>query len=69
MSADMDYRAVPLTEYQAGGDSKRENLCQQDSERVTRRTGMGQKGLAARWGLQCYTHVWVCAVTQDQQSE
>ena len=31
--------------------------------------GMGPKGSAARWGLQFYTHVWVCAVTQDQQSE
>ena len=30
------YHAVPPPEYQAGGVSKRENLCQQDSERVTR---------------------------------
>ena len=29
--------------------------------------GMCHKGLAAKWSLQCYTHVWVCAVTQDQQ--
>ena len=34
-NADMDYHAVPPPEYQAGGDSKRENLCQQYSERVT----------------------------------
>ena len=34
-NADMDYHAVPPPEYQAGGDSKRENLCQQFSERVT----------------------------------
>ena len=34
-SADMDNHAVPPPEYQAGGDSKRENLCQQYSERVT----------------------------------
>ena len=26
------------------------------------RTGMGQKGLAARWCLQIYTRVWVCAI-------
>ena len=31
----MDYHAVPPPEYQAGGDSKRENLGQQYSERVT----------------------------------
>ena len=37
-NADMDYRAVPPPEYQAGGDSKREDLCQQDSDRVIRTT-------------------------------
>ena len=36
-NADMDCYAVPPPEYQAGGDSKRENLCQQDSEESTRR--------------------------------
>ena len=30
---------------------------------------MGHKGLDARWVLQFYTHVWVCAVSEDQQSE
>ena len=34
--ADIDYHAVPPPEYQAGGDSKRDNLCQQDSQRITR---------------------------------
>ena len=36
--ADMDNHAVPPPEYQVGGDSNRENLRQQDSERVTRTT-------------------------------
>ena len=30
----MDYHAVPPPTYQAGGASKREDLCQQDSETV-----------------------------------
>ena len=34
----MDCHAAPPPEYLAGGDSKRENLCQQDSERVTKTT-------------------------------
>ena len=33
-NADMDYHAVPTPKYRAGGDSRRENLCEQDSERV-----------------------------------
>ena len=37
-NADMDYHAVPPPEYQAGGDSKREDLCQQDFERVNKTT-------------------------------
>ena len=32
----MDHHAVPPPEYQTGDDSKRENLCQQDSGRVAR---------------------------------
>ena len=37
-NADVDCRAVPPPEHQAGGDSKRENRCQQDSERVNKTT-------------------------------
>ena len=37
-NADMDHHAVPPPEYQAGGDSRRENLCQQDSARVNKTT-------------------------------
>ena len=37
-NADMDYHAVLPPEYQAGGDSKRENLCRQDSGRVNKTT-------------------------------
>ena len=37
-NADMDYHAVAPPEYRAGGDSKRENLCQQDSQRVNMTT-------------------------------
>ena len=37
-NADMDYYAVPPPEYQVAGDSKRENLCQPDSERFTMTT-------------------------------
>ena len=33
--ADMDYHAVPLADYRAGGDSKREERCQQDPQRFT----------------------------------
>ena len=40
-SADVDHHAVPPPEYQAGGDSKREDLCQQGSGRVTRATPAG----------------------------
>ena len=38
-------------------------------QNAPRRLGWGQKGLAARWGLQLHLHVWVCAVTRDQPSE
>ena len=34
----MNYHAVPSPEHQAGGDSKRESLCQQGFERVTKTT-------------------------------
>ena len=37
-NADMDYHAVLPPEYQAGSDYKRENLCKQDSKRVTMTT-------------------------------
>ena len=37
-NADMDYHAIFLPQHQAGGDSKRENLCQQDSERANKTT-------------------------------
>ena len=37
-NADMDHHAVRPPEYQAGGDSRRENLCQQDSARVNKTT-------------------------------
>ena len=37
-TADMYHHAARPPEYQAGGDSKRESLCQQDSQRVTRKT-------------------------------
>ena len=37
-NADMDYHAVPPPEYQVGGDSQREDLCQQDSERANKKT-------------------------------
>ena len=37
-NADMDYPAILLPQYQAGRDSKRENLCQQDSERANKTT-------------------------------
>ena len=36
-NTDIDYHAVPPPEYLAGSGSKWENLCQQDSQRVTRR--------------------------------
>ena len=38
MNADIDYHAVPPPENQAGGDSKREDLCHQDSRIVTMMT-------------------------------
>ena len=34
-NADMDYHVVPPTDYKAGGDSKREELCEQDPEQFT----------------------------------
>ena len=34
-NADMDDHAVPPHEYRARGDSKREDMCQQDSQRFT----------------------------------
>ena len=37
-NGDMDCHAVPPPEYRAGGDSKREDLCQHDSERVNKTT-------------------------------
>ena len=37
-NADMDDHAVPPPQYQPGGDSKSENLCQQDSIRVSKVT-------------------------------
>ena len=37
-NVDEDYHATPPPKYQVGGDCKRENLGQQDSERVTRMT-------------------------------
>ena len=61
----MDYHAVPPPENRAGGDSKREDLCQQDSERVTRMTpGASRSGqldqtsdsLCARFG-KYFTHL------------
>ena len=36
--ADMEYHAVTPPEYEAGRDSKRENLCQQDAERFNKTT-------------------------------
>ena len=37
-NADMDYHAVTPPEYRAGGDSKREEPCQQDPQRFTMTT-------------------------------
>ena len=37
-NADMDYHAVPPPEYQAGGDSKRDNLCRKYCESVSKTT-------------------------------
>ena len=37
-NADMDCHAVPAPAHQAGGDSMREDPCQQDPQRVTRTT-------------------------------
>ena len=34
-NADMDHHAVPPPDNKAGGDSKREELCQQDPKQVT----------------------------------
>ena len=44
-NADMDYHAILLPQYQAGRDSKRENLCQQDSERANKTT----PGTSSSW--------------------
>ena len=50
-NADMDYHAVRPPEYQAGGDSMRENLSQQDSERVYQTTpGASSSGQLAAAG-------------------
>ena len=45
-NAHMDYHAAPPPEYRAGGDSKSEDLCQQDSQRAIKllaaSVGMGE---------------------------
>ena len=46
-SADVDYHAVPPPDYKAGGDTKREGLCQQNPETFTK-TATGELSSSGR---------------------
>ena len=58
-NADMDQAILPQ-EYQTGSDSKRENLCQQDSERITKTTPRASNSwvTGSGWSIKLWATGW-----------